>query len=701
MPLLSLPNELIEIIAETIQFECDLNALAQTNQSLYNLLNPYLYRFNVQQRGSSAVSWAAERGRPETLQKLIQEGANLNIRVDNHALSQPLLTAAMEGHIGVVKVLLDHGIPPDQIHDPADSEDETGYDQTRLTAMGWAAAGGHTDVFELLLARGADPTWKEPYKKESILMLAVEGGNPDIVRRLIALGCEVDARDSDGVTALARAARYGDVEAAQALINHGADPESRDQRGKTPLFCAAEGGHQTMVEFLLGKGVDPNPRNNDGQSPLSAAAAQDRPTCVALLLEHIDIEHVIAAGGPEAYTVLTSAAAFGHELVVKQLLEKGVDPDSRGATRSEWFVGGRTALSWAAEKGYYGNVHILLDYGAVDLCPEDDDDLPPHILAAGNDHKEIVALLLDRGVNVNMTHTSSGHTALSKAADEYADSVVQLLLERGADPNHQIYDGRTPLALAVIGGNVSLVKMLLDAGADPDSEINWRQYGEDETWTPLQFAAKSSRNEAGAIVKLLFEYSAKCRDIDNISSREVLFAAAKNARAGVVRAFLEQGFCSETEGDAHNRHRLLLCALESTGSREIICLLLEEYGFDVHFQDDEGRTALCWAAMVGNEFEVRLLLTKGADPLHEDKEGHNALFYAIRSANKQATQLLVEYVDARDLKKDYLDNPQVTTVLQEHPDIQKILQSHYWREVYPVPRFSNSIHLGGVLSRLP
>jgi hypothetical protein len=29
--------------------------------------------------------------------------------------------------------------------------------------------------------------------------------------------------------------------------------------------------------------------------------------------------------------------------------------------------------------------------------------------------------------------------------------------------------------------------------------------------------------------------------------------------------------------------------------------------------------------MVGSEFEVRLLLTKGADPV-KDKEGHSALF---------------------------------------------------------------------------
>jgi ankyrin repeat protein len=685
MPLLSLPNELLENIAESLQFECDINALAKTNRLLYDLLNPYLYRFNVQQKGSSAVPWAAERGRPETLRKLIEAGANLNIRVDDHALAQPLLTAAMEGHIGVVEVLLDHGILPDQIHDPADNEYETGYDQTRVTAMGWAAARGHKDVFELLLARGASPTWIEPYKKESILMLAVEGGNPDIVKRLIQVGCEVDARDRGGVTALARAAGYGDIEAAQALIDHGADPESRNRWSKTPIFCAAEGGHQRMVEFLLEKGVDPNSRNDDGQSPLSMAAAQDQPACVALLLDHIDIENEIAAGDLEAYTVLTSAAAFGHESVVKQLLEQGVDPDSKGATWSEWFVGGRTALSWAAEKGHYEIVHLLLKHGAVDLCPEDDDDLPPHILAASNNHKDIVALLLDMGVDVNMSHTSSGHTALSKAADEYADRVVELLLERGADPNHQISDGRTPLALAVLGGNASLVKALLDAGADPDAEINWMQYGgEYESWTPLQFAAISSRDEAGAIVKLLFEYSAKCRDSDNISSHEVLFTAAKHARAGVVRAFLEQGFFRRTRGDAHNCHRLLLCALESTGSRDIICLLLEEYGFDVHFQDNEGRTALCWAAMVGCEFEVRLLLTKGADPLHKDKEGHTALFYAIQSANKQATQLLVEYIDVKDLKTDYLDNPQLAAMLQEHPDIQKVLQSHYWRKVYPV-----------------
>lgn len=66
MPLLNLPNEIILMIAESLEAECEINALVQTNRHLYALLNLYLYRLNIQKNGSSALLWAAQHGQDMT-----------------------------------------------------------------------------------------------------------------------------------------------------------------------------------------------------------------------------------------------------------------------------------------------------------------------------------------------------------------------------------------------------------------------------------------------------------------------------------------------------------------------------------------------------------------------------------------------------------------------------------------------------------
>lgn len=49
-----LPNELLLLIAWELD-ETDLNSLAQASRLLYDLLNPVLYRHNVQYSESSAL----------------------------------------------------------------------------------------------------------------------------------------------------------------------------------------------------------------------------------------------------------------------------------------------------------------------------------------------------------------------------------------------------------------------------------------------------------------------------------------------------------------------------------------------------------------------------------------------------------------------------------------------------------------------
>lgn len=67
MALLELANELLLSIAEVLGSERDINAFAQLNRRCFQLLNPHLYWYNVQQNRSQALFWAAKRGELNTV----------------------------------------------------------------------------------------------------------------------------------------------------------------------------------------------------------------------------------------------------------------------------------------------------------------------------------------------------------------------------------------------------------------------------------------------------------------------------------------------------------------------------------------------------------------------------------------------------------------------------------------------------------
>jgi len=88
-----------------------------------------------------------------------------------------------------------------------------------------------------------------------------------------------ETRDSEGYTALHRAAGSGDREMVMLLLlKQGVDIEARDWRGRTPLFIAASEGHRETVELLISKGADVNAgtikgfmKRFIGTNPLKAA----------------------------------------------------------------------------------------------------------------------------------------------------------------------------------------------------------------------------------------------------------------------------------------------------------------------------------------------------------------------------------------------------------------------------------------------
>ena len=121
-----------------------------------------------------------------------------------------------------------------------------------------------------------------------------------------------------------------------------------------------------------------------------------------------------------------SAAQKGELQLVASCLDNGADIEWHKV--SEY---GRTALHVAARNGHEAVVRLLLDRGA-NINSRTHDRWTPLYQAVGHRHESVVRLLLDRKADINAV-TNDTRTALHIAATNGDVRMVQLLLERGAD----------------------------------------------------------------------------------------------------------------------------------------------------------------------------------------------------------------------------------------------------------------------------
>lgn len=192
---------------------------------------------------------------------------------------------------------------------------------------------------------------------------------------------------------------------------------------------------------------------NSRRSALLWAASRGREATV-----RICVSEAANIGTIDYILPLFRAAKFGHEGVVKLLLETGrVDVDSKDFFR-------RTPLPIAVLREHEAVVKLLLATGRVNVDSKDTDDRTPLSFAAGGGRKAVVKLLLEtRRVDIN-SKCSLGRTPLSWAAFWGHEAVVRLLLEtEGLDVDSNS-DGHTPLSFAVERGHEAVVKLLQETG---------------------------------------------------------------------------------------------------------------------------------------------------------------------------------------------------------------------------------------------
>jgi hypothetical protein len=105
-----------------------------------------------------------------------------------------------------------------------------------------------------LLAEGADVNARDQ-SGESALLLAVLNCSEGLVRSLLEAGAEVNVIGSEGETPLIRAAARGKTEVVRLLLAYGADVNAKSEFGRTALSAAKQYGHLAVIKLLQEAGA--------------------------------------------------------------------------------------------------------------------------------------------------------------------------------------------------------------------------------------------------------------------------------------------------------------------------------------------------------------------------------------------------------------------------------------------------------------
>ena len=181
-----------------------------------------------------------------------------------------------------------------------------------------------------------------------------------------------------------------------------------------------------------------------------------------------------------------------------------------------------------------------------------------------------------------------GYSLLHAFAKRGRTSVVEFILDNGADPNARDNDNLTPLIRAAIEGHGEMVQLLLERGADIETTF--------EGNTALIEATLQNNHE---IVKLLIQNGANM-EARTKDGHTALHLAAANAYLKIVQT-------------------------------------LAGAGAEINTRDNKLITPLMSAALCDKLWMVELLLIKGADVEAKDKDGETAL---TLHQNKAAARIL-------------------------------------------------------------
>ncbi|XP_059092196.1 protein TANC2-like isoform X3 [Tigriopus californicus] len=315
-------------------------------------------------------------------------------------------------------------------------------------------------VSRLLLLAGASPDHISDYLTNAPLVsVFANQGYLDMVALLIEFGADINAINSNGMTALMFAAKQGHLDIVRLLFQHGAVINLIDKTEMSALVFAAKSGHLNTISFLVSCDWVTDSVNDLGlaeaaQQAMVISAEKGHEQVLEFLLDmaEVKINHSDTLTGN---TALCAAASCGQRRCVEILLRRGAKVALSNLKES-------SPLHLAIGGGHWEVTELLLKEGA-NLEQADSLGRTPLMISALEGHTGLLELLISKHALIE-AHDNDGLSALGWACLKARTQAVVSLLDQGADVNHADKTGRTPLDLAAYKGEPEVVQLLLDRG---------------------------------------------------------------------------------------------------------------------------------------------------------------------------------------------------------------------------------------------
>ena len=345
---------------------------------------------------------------------------------------------------------------------------------------------------------------------------------------------------------------YG-VSIIEYLIEKGADVNKEDDVHDTPIIYAANSGKLYYVNELLKHNVNVNHKGKLNRTALMHAAKQGlMMMCKELIKKGGNVNDADENG----MTPLLDCIDGDHENIFKFLLTKGADinaktPDGKNALMHA--ITRKVPIDSPEQNKILASLLLNRDIRINEKDKEGNAAI--HILINRHDVNYSVSILekmINIGADINIKN-NLGMTPLILCVNEDNENIFAVLIEKGADINAKINDGYTVLILALRFNKQKVLNKILE---NPNWGVNVNEKNKNG-YTALHFVVLShsiDENDKFNIVEKLINMGADINILDSQGDPFWLYLADPSGVKGAVKLTLLRYILNRPEFDATIRH---------------------------------------------------------------------------------------------------------------------------------------------------